>query len=212
VRERPQLEALARALDPAELARGATFRFDRHRDEFVACRGTLRALVGAYTARPARSIAFGYSSTGKPYLAKPGDLRFNVTHSGDLALIAFTRGRELGVDIEQYRDLDLLAVAKTSFSEHEQAVLSGLPEPARRDAFFSCWSRKEAFLKATGVGLKHLADFDVTLHPEPARLLRVVGPFSREWTIYDLPATDGHAQALAAAGAVDGIDCFDWLA
>jgi 4'-phosphopantetheinyl transferase len=195
-----QLAALRRTLDDAERTRAARFHFERDRTAFTAARGALRTLLGRYLARPAEHIAFGYRDKGKPYLASGGDLRFNLSHSGRFGLLAFGLGREIGVDIEQRRPLrDLLALARTSFSPAEYAAFCALPPSDQPDAFFSCWSRKEAFIKATGEGISQLADFDVSLAPgEPARLLRVAGdpPDQPRWSLHDLPAIAGHAAAL----------------
>jgi 4'-phosphopantetheinyl transferase len=149
-------------------------------------------------------------------------VQFNLSHSGQLGLVACARGREIGVDIEQRRPVrDLLALARTAFSPAEYAAFSALPPPDQLHAFFSCWSRKEAFIKATGEGISQLADFDVSLAPgEPARLLRVAGePLDRpRWSLHDLPAIADHAAALVLerreASGPDGRDahiaCWDW--
>jgi len=209
------IAALLRTLGEDERARAARFHFDRDRNAYIVARGTLRALAGRYLDHPPDALAFGYRAKGKPYLtAPPGDaLRFNVSHSGELALIAFARGREIGVDIEHRRPLDdLLSLARTSFSPHEYAALCRLPPADHIHAFFSCWSRKEAFIKATGEGVSQLADFDVSLRPdEPARLLRVEGePWAqRRWSLQDLPAIPDYAAALVIEGSESPIDCWN---
>jgi 4'-phosphopantetheinyl transferase len=207
--------ALARTLADDERGRAARFRFDRDRDAFIIARGTLRNLAGRYLDRPAGALGFGYLDKGKPYLTEPpGEaLRFNVSHSGELALIAFSRGRELGVDIELRRPLDdLLALARISFSPREYAALCALPPGDHTAAFFACWSRKEAFIKATGEGVSQLADFEVSLRPdEPARLVRVEGaPWAgRPWSLQDLPAIAGYAAALVVECHEPHIDCWN---
>ncbi|HEX7838395.1 MAG TPA: 4'-phosphopantetheinyl transferase superfamily protein [Kofleriaceae bacterium] len=212
------IAALLRTLGDDERARAARFHFDRDRNAYILARGTLRALAGRYLDHPPEALAFGYGAKGKPYLAAPpGDaLRFNVSHSGELALIAFARGREIGVDIERRRSIaDLLSLARISFSPGEYAALCGLPPGDHTEAFFACWSRKEAFIKATGEGVSQLADFDVSLGPgEPARLLRVEGePWSRRrWSLQDLPAIPDYAAALVSEGAEPSVDCWDWPA
>jgi 4'-phosphopantetheinyl transferase len=211
-----QLAAFARTLRPDERERAARFLFERDRTAYTAARGALRTLTGAYLGRGPEELELGYHDKGKPYLASPpGEpLRFNVSHSGALALIAFVRDRELGVDIERRRDtLDLVSLARTAFSPHEHRTLCGLPPHDHPVAFFACWSRKEAFIKATGEGVSQLADFDVSLRPdEPARLLRVPGPppGHARWSILDLPAIPGYAAALVVAGDGLRIACWDW--
>ena len=208
------IAALAALLDGDEQGRAARFVFDRHRDAFRVARGALRTLAGHYLGAPPAQLGFGYRERGKPYLvAPPGDLAFNVSHSGDVALIGFARGREIGVDVERKKPLsDLLALARTAFSAHEYAALCRLPAGDHDEAFFTCWSRKEAFIKATGEGVAQLAAFDVSLAPgEPARLLRVPdAPGAPAWTLHELPAIAGHAAALVVAGPAAAVACWDW--
>lgn len=211
--------ALAATLSDDERDRAARFHFDRDRIAFTVARGALRTLAGRYLAAPPAGLAFGYRERGKPYLTAPGGLRFNVSHSGQRALLCFACDREVGVDIELRRELpDLRALARTAFSPAEYAALCRLPEAAHPDAFFACWSRKEAFIKATGEGVAQLAAFDVSLGPgEPARLLRVDGepPGAPRWSLCDLPAIPGYAAALVVErsdGASPRLACWDWPA
>ncbi len=214
-----QLAAFARTLSADERERAARFLFERDRTAYTATRGALRTLAASYLGRRPEELALGYHDKGKPYLAAPvppdaEPLRFNVSHSGELALLAFVRDREVGVDIERRRDmLDLVSLARTAFSPHEYRTLCGLPPHDHPVAFFACWSRKEAFIKATGEGVSQLADFDVSLRPgEPARLLRAPGPppGHARWSILDLPAIPGYAAALVVPGDDLRIDCWDW--
>lgn len=213
--------ALARTLSDDEQGRAARFHFDRDRVAFTVARGALRTLAGRYLGEPPARLRFGYRERGKPYLtAPPGPLRFNVSHSGQRALVCFALDREVGVDIELRRELsDLLSLARTAFSPAEYAALCRLPPDARPGAFFTCWSRKEAFIKATGEGVVQLAAFDVNLAPgEPARLLRFDGdpPGAPRWSLHDLPAIPGYAVALAVERTTDAatdalrLACWDW--
>lgn len=210
--------ALARTLSDDERGRAARFHFERDRVAFTVARGALRALAGRYLGEPPARLAFGYRERGKPYLTAPGPLQFNVSHSGQRALVCFARDREVGVDIEARRELsDLLAIARTAFSPAEYAALCRMPPGAHPEAFFTCWSRKEAVIKATGEGVAQLAAFDVNLAPgEPARLLRFDGepPDAPRWSLHDLPEIPGYAAALAVerTGAAPRITCWDWPA
>jgi 4'-phosphopantetheinyl transferase len=211
-----EVERLGCTLAADERARAARFYFERDRRTFTVVRGALRTLLGGYLGHPSDTLGFGYAAKGKPYLARPpgASLRFNVSHSGDLALLAFTRDRELGVDVEQRRPLaDLLSLAETSFSPAEVAALRALPAALHTEAFFACWSRKEAFIKATGEGVSQLAAFDVSLRPgEPARLLQIRGAAATSaWSMHELPALDGHAAALVVAGGDVELTCRSWL-
>lgn len=202
------LAAHTRCLSPDETRRASSFVFERHRNRFIAGRAFLRVLLGAYIRRSPERVQFAYGPHGKPELgdgAEVTGLKFNLSHSGDVALCAVTLGREVGVDVEEVRDLhDARGVANRFFSPAENAVLQDMPEGARLAAFFTCWTRKEAFLKALGDGLARPLDaFDVTLAPgAPARLLRVADrPDEAErWSLCDVAVGPGFAAALAVDG------------
>lgn len=209
-----EVAPLERTLSDDERRRAARFHFERDRVAFITARGALRALAGRYLDRPPAGLVFAYRERGKPYLAPPVEgLRFNLSHSGELALLAFSRDREVGVDIERRRAVeDLRALARLSFSPEEYAAWCGLSPVEQPGAFFSCWARKEAFIKATGEGISQLADFDVSVHPDqPARLLRVAGesPAELRWTLHDLPEIAGYAAALVVDGSPGRIECWD---
>ena len=200
-------------LAPDETAKAARYRFQKDRDHYVAARGLLRRLLGLYLARTPESLRFSYGAYGKPSLdgardAAPWDLRFNLSHSHELVLYAFTRGRDVGVDLEYMRpDFACEEIAARFFSAREVSMLRTLPPEARTRAFFNCWTRKEAYIKARGEGLSHPLDaFDVSLIPgEPAALLGTRGDAGEltRWSLYDLDAGAGYA----AAAVVQGTDC-----
>lgn len=209
--------ALARTLDDVERARAGRFHFERDRTAFTVVRGALRTLLGRYLDRPPAAIALGYAARGKPHLAADEPdrgLGFNVSHAGAWGLLAFTRGRALGVDVERRRTIDELdALARHSFSPAELAAWRALPAPDQPEAFFRCWARKEAFIKATGEGIAQLAEFDVELRPgEPPRLLRTPDPPDAppRWSIHDLPELPDHAAALVVDGPVSQLACWAW--
>jgi 4'-phosphopantetheinyl transferase len=190
-------------LSPDELERAASFRFDRDRDRFAVGRMLLRTLLEQYTGEPKERIRFAYGPFGKPFLAE-GTTTFNVSHSEDRAMFAFSQGLEIGVDIEALAsrpsDRD---VAERFFSSGEVRALTGLPLEQQARAFLTCWTRKEAFVKARGDGLSlSLQDFDVTLEPSaPSALLRTAWSRSEpsEWSLFDL---SNHCQGWLAALAV----------
>lgn len=197
-------------LSPDEVARAERFVFDKTRRHFIAGRGLLRSILSWYAGRKAGELEFAYGAYGKPALAVSceGDwLRFNVSHSQDLALYAITRDREIGVDLEYMRaDLEYEEIAKRFFSPRESAVLRTLPEAQRCAAFFNCWTRKESYIKARGKGLAIPLDrFDVSLAPgEAAGLLEVreEPEEASRWTISALDAAEGYAAALTVEGRV----------
>lgn len=173
-----RVEALGRALAQDERDRANRFRFDRHRRQYIVGRGALRALLGAYTGTRPELVRFTYGPRGKPFLEGSGDLFFNLSNSDEMALVGFVRGREIGMDIEFLKPMpDCEQIAERFFSESERVVLRGIPQEKKEEAFFNCWTRKEAYLKAVGEGLAAPLDsFDVTLVPgEPPRMLTLRG-------------------------------------
>lgn len=198
---------LERLLATDERQRAARFHFDRDRRHFVIGRATLRALLGRYLGAPPEGLQLRYNAFGKPELAgaTTGTPAFNLSHAHGLALYAFGIGRALGVDIEYIRhDIEADQIAGHFFSPAERAALAQLPAAERRAAFFRCWTRKEAYIKAHGMGLSlPLDQFDVSLLPgEPARLLatRTDPADAARWSLCALEPGDGWAAALAAEG------------
>lgn len=196
-------------LSPDELARANRFHFEKDRIHFARCRSALRRLLAGYLAIPANEVRFDYLASGKPQLAaeqNPRALQFNVSHSAGMALIAIASERRLGVDIEKIRDdVDTTSLAERFFSLRERAGLQALPADLRLPGFFACWTRKEAFLKATGDGLSFpLADFSVTTHPalDPAlEEIRGSTEAAQQWSLADLSVVDGYRATLALEGA-----------
>jgi len=192
-------------LTPDERRRAERFRFEYLRHSFVLTRGALRGLLGRYLHVPPAKIQIAYGSKGKPRLAEPGVATFNVSHSGDMAVFAFAAGCEIGVDVEEIRPLpDMLDIAQRFFCPAETAELISLSGNQRERAFFHCWTRKEAYIKALGEGLSvPLDDFQVTLRPgEPASIIHLAGDVDagRTWRLYDLELSPGYVGALAHRG------------
>jgi 4'-phosphopantetheinyl transferase len=222
----PRVAALAASLSADERDRAARFHFERDRVRFTVARGVLRALLGRYLDLPAPALAFDYGQHGKPSLAAaavarpvdgaPGaELRFNLSHSAGVALCAVTRGREVGVDVEGLRaDFATDEIAERFFSPAERAALRALPAGARCAAFFACWTRKEAYIKARGLGLSLALDaFDVSLAPgEPAALLATrdePGALDR-WLLRALDPGPDLAGAVVAEGHDWTLHCWTW--
>lgn len=213
-----RLSSLWAVLDEAEKARAERFHFARDRVRFVAARGTLRVILGRYLDRDPARIALVYGVQGKPVLdPSAGDARasFNVSHSADLALVAVCLGRQIGVDLERIRpDIAAEDIARRFFSPRENAALSALPPEHRVAAFFNCWTRKEAFVKALGEGLALPLDhFDVSLSPgEPAALLRTAPDPSeaQRWYLAALDAGPDYAAALAVEAPPPRVQCRPW--
>jgi 4'-phosphopantetheinyl transferase len=192
-----------------EVARACRFHFEDDRRQYIKRRSALRILLGRYLEMSPDEICFRYENNGKPEIATPQDsrgLRFNVSHSGGLALIAVVgSGRGIGVDVEMIRPrLDFLDIAKHFFSAREVQAILKVCENKRQEAFIACWTRKEAFLKATGVGMSYsLSEFSVTVDPiGPAGLCEVSenSDIVNRWFLADVLPGEGYRGALACEG------------
>lgn len=209
-------ERLGRVLCAEERESAERCRFPRDRQHFTVARGLLRKLLGAYLRVSPQRLRFDHGPNGKPFLTRnPGDaeLRFNVSHSDGLALYAVTRVREIGVDLERLRRMpDAELIAGRCFSPREQENLRRLPEAARERAFFDCWTRKEAYSKALGVGLARGLDaFEVSLRPgEPARIVEVAGDPNEphRWRLQALTPAREYTGAVAVEGQRWRLACF----
>jgi 4'-phosphopantetheinyl transferase len=189
-------------LAPDEKERAARFRFDRLQHSFVVTRGVLRCLLACYVDVPPGGIRFAYGAKGKPALASAAGIEFNATHSGGFAMFAFAIGCRVGVDVELMRPMAGAAdIAERFFCPEEAAEIGSLPLGERERAFFRCWTRKEAYIKAIGDGLSAPLDgFRVTLRPgEPARLVHIAHDTdaAQAWTLDDLGPAAGYMAALA---------------
>ncbi len=199
-------DGLRALLDPDELRRADRFVVPDDRHRFAVGRGMLRTVLGRYEGIEPDRVEFRYGTWGKPSLASGSPLRFNLAHSGDLAVLAVAWGRELGVDLEKFRPMrDASAIAARFFTEAEAAQLAEVPEDRKLDAFFAGWTRKEAYLKAIGDGLAMPLDrFEVTLKPgEPARLVKVDGRPGEvdRWVMREFLPAPGYVGAIAVEGS-----------
>jgi 4'-phosphopantetheinyl transferase len=205
-------------LSPEERSRASRFVFDRDRARFIACRGSLRALLARYLSAGPNKIAFRYANHGKPSLQPSPDppLFFNISHSGELALIALRRSGELGVDVEQLRPIEEAeAIARRYFTPREHAALAGLPAEEQIAAFFRCWTRKEAMLKATGEGIGvSLNAVEVSLaQHDVARVFGIRGRREDEvaaWKLYHVEPGTGYVGAVAAHGDEERVVGWRW--
>lgn len=194
------------ALSPDERERAQGYRHELTRRQFVQSRATLRALLAGYLGASPIELHFAHSAQGKPTLSG-GGLHFNVSHTHGLALIAVTREAEVGVDVERLRPQPMhLDMATRYFTPGEAAALRALPAGASEEAFFHVWTRKEAFLKAVGLGLAHgLERFEVSVPPDdPARVLHVDGDRAAgaRWLMAALAPARGYVGTLAIEASV----------
>jgi len=209
-------DGLHQLLSPDERDRASRFYFERDRRRFTVARGSLRAILSGYLKMDPQSILLDYGPQGKPFLASAASgIKFNVAHSGELALIAVSLERELGVDVEFVRSLNFAEqIPERFFSQREAAALRALPAHLAEDAFFACWTRKEAYIKARGGGLSiPLDSFEVSLAPgKPAALLEVRNDPAEtvRWDMADLHPASGYRGALVARGKDWRVHSSDW--
>jgi 4'-phosphopantetheinyl transferase len=205
-------------LSADELAQVGRFAFDPLRRRFVICRTTLRAILGRYLERPPGELTFAQGPYGKPYLNAArarGRLRFNVSHSDELALVAVSQRHELGVDLERLRPVDDIdAIVARSFAPAERLVFDRVPPGDRLSTFYQYWTLKEASLKACGVGLSRaLVEVDVSrAESKPLRLPDAAGT-PRYWRGRTLDPAPGYCGALVVEGRarVSVTTLGDWL-
>ena len=194
-------------LSEDELARANRFHFTNDRKHFVVARGILRNLLAAYLGVNCTALQFCYGAQGKPFVLQDDEqqINFNVSHSHGRAVFVFSRGREVGVDIEFIKeDFEADEIAQQFFSRNEMASLRIVNAETKNRAFFDCWTRKEAYIKARGEGLSMpLDEFDVSLIPgDPAALVnnyRDEREVSR-WSMQAITAPEGYVGALVVEG------------
>jgi 4'-phosphopantetheinyl transferase len=192
-------------LDEEERQRAVRFVHARHRARFTLAHAALRLFVARCLGVEPAAVRYVAGRHGKPRLPRTfPPLEFNLSHAESVCLLAAARERAVGVDVELVRELpDAASLAAAHFSATERDALRSLPAPERRSAFFRCWTRKEAVLKADGEGLGHALDrVDVGL--EGAASVRLPRPGeTREWSVVDLPAPSEYAAAGAVASSAD---------
>ncbi len=209
---------LAKTLAPDELDRAARFRFPRDRERFIAARGVLREILARYLDEDPAALQFCYAPHGKPELAPNSagqGLRFNLSHSHGFALYAVSLRRELGIDLERIRtNFRWESMARRFFSAEENRALDSVPPEMKYEAFLTCWTRKEALIKARGGGLSIPLDgFSVSLVPdEPEVWLNTEDdPLeASRWRLVPLAPWSGFVAALAAEGHDWQLKCWQW--
>lgn len=206
-----KLERFRKTLEPDEIYRAGRFHFERDRRHFIVARGFLRSVVARYLDAQPEALRFSYGAYGKPALASEHVLHFNLSHSHEVALLAVALDAELGVDVEHVRaDFASEDIARRFFSHAEVEAFNSLPKEEQVAAFFRCWTRKEAYIKAIGKGMSQALDeFDVTLTPGlGAALLRAKDDDASRWLLRDIDAGEGYAGALAVERPVAEVSFF----
>lgn len=209
-----QLHGLWKLLSSEEQQRALRFKFDLHRNRFIAAKGSLRLLLGQYLGVEPELIGFTTTSHGKPFLTEQGDnpLYFNASDSQDLALFALSHQELMGVDLEHIQESsDSLAIAQRFFSEAEYTYLLRLPEAQQQNAFFQIWTLKEAFIKALGLGLSFpLKDFDVAIENSKVymKAIRAENLQAEDWSLHSFSIDKDFMAALAIKSFFNKIDFF----
>jgi 4'-phosphopantetheinyl transferase len=199
------LQEFKSKLSADERIKADRFRFERDRNRFIVSSGILKTILGYYIGTEPGEIRFCYENRGKPRLDDAfhdTGIHFNVCHSEGLALYIFTRDHKVGIDIERVRDFpEMVQIIEQFFSVREKMVFRRLPDSKKREAFFNCWTRKEAFIKAIGEGFFYpLNQFDVSFAPdEPSRLLTIEGDSEKvsQWLMGSIKPALGFTAAFA---------------
>jgi 4'-phosphopantetheinyl transferase len=217
----PRFDSFLATLTADEIERAERFRLQRDRDQYVLARGLLREILSRSSGAHPSELRFRYGAHGKPALiAEPrdADLAFNLSHAHRSVVCAVTRDRQVGVDLEYPREgragiIDHQALAERFFSPHEVAVLTQLPSRSRQKAFLTCWTRKEAYIKARGDGLSlNLRSFEVFDSIDLAPRLHIESDprEAARWVLADLDVPAGYVAALAIEGDVRKVSCQQW--
>ncbi len=209
---------LASLLSSDECQRAERFHRPTDRRRFIAGRGILRKIISTYLALAPDEVRFEYNEYGKPFVSARQNrdaLSFNLSHSNGMALYVVARGRRVGVDVEYMReDFATIEVAERFFSKEEFEALKAAPVDRRTEAFFNCWSRKESYIKAIGMGVSYPLDrFTVSLAPNAAPELLKVNAYATEaarWKMYELDVAEGYAAALIVENPPVSLRRFQW--
>ncbi len=210
------IELMLRPLSPQECDRANRLQFERDRRRFIVSHGVMRIILSRYLGCEPEQVQYQMTENGKPFLEKKPELHFNLAHSHEIALIAVTPLGEIGIDVEYIRPLeDINRLARQCFSAQEYQQYISLPAPEKQQAFFTCWTRKEAFLKALGSGLAFpLDNFTVSLlSTEPARLVMVSGKHneSTDWTLQAIDCEAKYSAAFALRANNPIVKYIDWV-
>ena len=202
----------------SERSRAERFHFEEHRHRYIVAHGWLRRLLGGYLGIPANAVQFECGAQGKPFLAasaRCSNLQFNLAHCESVALLAVACGTPVGIDVERVRPLpDVGDLVNRFFSGKENSEFQPLPEDQKPLAFFNLWTRKEAWLKATGEGIAHLlAGVEVSFLPDaPAQLLGLPAKYGplENWTVRSVSPGPGLAAAVVVARTAAQPECRRW--
>jgi 4'-phosphopantetheinyl transferase len=210
--------ASASLLSPDERERAARLLVEDKRAQFVAGRGVLRRVLGQYLGVAPQALVFAYGPHGKPTLRNDGsaaELAFNFSHSANLALIGVARAGTIGIDIEHRgRHISVAPFARHILSASEAATLARRPQARHRQVLLATWTRKEAYLKALGVGLSRpMTGFTTGIAEDGATVVRELedaGGKPQPWAFIPLAAHPDYLACLAVPGRDWTVQRFDW--
>lgn len=198
-----QLTQFQFILSADEQQRAKRFRFDKDRNQYIAARGILRTLLGQYLDVSPEALKFSYSDKGKPSLSTLNltqSIQFNLSHSNHKAVYGMTLNRQIGIDLEYMRTIEVLSLAKRFFSQQEFIQLHSTPNEVRQQLFFQLWTAKEAYLKATGEGLSGLEKVEISLEKMQLFSTEIPHKFLSNWSITSLNINPEYIAAIAVAG------------
>jgi 4'-phosphopantetheinyl transferase len=213
IRASANLKQFQETLSPDERAKSARFRFLKDRNHYIVARGVLRDILGRYARQAPATLEFCYGPHGKPSLQPRSNtlgLHFNLSHADELALYAVTQTGEVGIDLERIKPFDGYdAIARRLFTKAEAEVLHALTPRLQSEAFFACWVRKEAYLKALGVGISlNLASFHVSFVQEQHGVIGNIE--ASACSIYSFTPAPGYTAALACKGKSSNLKFWKW--
>lgn len=204
-----------RVLNSEEQQKANLFKFEKDRSCYIIARAVLRILLGNYLAKPPESIVFKTIKNGKPFVYNSKDVQFNISHSKNCILLGFVKKHQIGIDVEYTkRPIEVELIAKSFFAEEEVNNLLALDKCYQNEAFYNCWTRKEAFIKALGDGLAFpLNEFVVSLDCEKTAILLNTKWNEKEkenWTLEAIQVQKNYTAAMAIKGKIVAIECYKY--
>ncbi len=209
------IDSLKQFLSENEISKASKFRFEKDKNCSIITRGALRYLSGKYLKMNPENIIFKYGDHGKPNLDMKTDLKFNVSHSGNLAVIGFVLKNDIGVDIEQLKyDFEVMDIVNNYFSQHEIETLKKLPIEEQTNGFYRCWTRKESFIKAKAKGLSFPLDsFSVDIKSdEETELLETKWDKNEKdlWKLFSFSPIENYIGAVSVNGHIQSVKYFNF--
>lgn len=197
-----RVRQLANILSPDELERAERYKFQKHKQRFIVARSILRKILSTYLNLEAERLEFNYSDRGKPFLAniaRQDSLQFNLSHSQELAIYAITKNLKIGIDLEYLRPMpDAENIAKRFFSANEYTWISNFAGDAQTEAFFRCWTAKEAYLKATGEGISgSLESIEVDLTEPNLIKIKQNDRLNSDWLLHNFMPRSNYMATVA---------------